>query len=723
MRLYTSGMDQLDRAVEPVAGQEEPARDTGKSDVDRLTHECDRLRGQIAALRRHIRSQQRRRAAAEGQLTATRRELAVVRQQLRVVLDSTMWRALHPLRRLGARLPPSARRLSRGALKLAWWTLSLQLWRKLREPTVVEEPVPPEDIDGYGAWVELYDTIDDDDRSAMDAEIGNMETKPLISVVMPVYETPERYLREAIESVRAQRYPNWELCIADDASPSPHVRAMLEEYRVADARIKVCFRDENGHISACTNSALALATGDYVALLDADDLLPEHALYVVASAVAEKPELDLLFSDEDKIDVEGRRFDPYFKSDWNPDLMLGQNMFSHLGVYRRSLIEAIGGCRLGYEGSQDHDLVLRASARTAPGRIRHLPYILYHWRAVPGSTAVTVENKNYAVEAARRAIGDYLAEQGIAATVGPSSALGYQRVRYPLPAEPPPVSLIIPLGAPLQIVRTCISGLLDRTDYRALELVLLVNCGTGRDVRAYLGDLSGDPRITIVTDDAPSFSFSRLCNLGVARAKGEIIGLVNDDIEVMASDWLGEMVSHALRSAVGAVGAMLRYPDGRIQHAGVVGGLGGVAGHAHIGRPQGDHGYFGRAALTQNLSAVTGACLVMRKSLYQEVAGLDETNLSIAFNDIDLCLRLRERGYLIVWTPYAELIHHESASRGSDFAPAEIARFRRECAYMERRWGDVLADDPYYNPNHSLELPGFRLAFPPRVEKPWQVFS
>jgi O-antigen biosynthesis protein len=714
-------VDQVDQPIERAPAKEEPVEAEG--DVDQLNRECERLRRQVAALRKQARAQQRRRAAAEAQLVAALKELDRVRWQYRAILASTMWQTLHPLRTLGDRLPPNVRRLSRGALKLAWWTLSFQLWRKLHEPTVVDEPAPPEDIEGYGAWVELYDTISDDDRSAMDAEIGNMARRPLISVMMPVYETPESYLREAIESVRAQRYPNWELCIADDASSSPHIRAVLDEYRAIDPRIKVCFRDENGHISACTNSALALATGDYIALLDADDLLPEHALYVVAAAIAEEPELDLLFSDEDKIDTEGRRFDPYFKSDWNPDLMLGQNMFSHLGVFRRSLVEAIGGCRLGYEGSQDHDLVLRASARTIPERIRHLPYILYHWRAVPGSTAVTVENKNYAVEAARRAIGDYLAEQGTAATVGPSSAPGYHRVHYPLPQMPPQVSLVIPLGARLEIVRTGLTGLLDRTDYRGLELVLLVNCGTGRDVHAYLEDLSGDSRVTIVTDDAPNFSFSRLCNLGVAWARGEVIGLVNDDIEVIEPNWLGEMVGHALRPSVGAVGALLLYPDERIQHAGVVGGLGGVAGHMHVGLPHGDHGYFGRAALTQNLSAVTGACLVMRKSLYQEAGGLDEANLSIAFNDIDLCLRLRQRGYLIVWTPYARLIHHESASRGSDFAPAEIARFRRECAYMERRWGDVLADDPYYSPNHSLELPGFRLAFPPRVEKPWQVFS
>jgi O-antigen biosynthesis protein len=399
--------------------------------------------------------------------------------------------------------------------------------------------------------------------------------------------------------------------------------------------------------------------------------------------------------------------------------MLGQNMFSHLGVFRRSLIEEIGGCRTGYEGSQDHDLVLRASARTSPARIKHLPYVLYHWRATEGSTAVTVENKDYAIDAARRAIGDFLASQGVSAEVGPSDAPGYHRVHYLLPQPLPLASLIVPVGAALETLEICLSGLLERTDYGALELLVLVNSGTRPETRPYLERLSRDARVTLITDDAPGFNFSRICNRGVARARGEIIGLVNDDIEIIESDWLTEMVSHALRPDVGAVGALLHYPDNRIQHAGVVIGLGGVAGHAHFGRVRGDHSYFGRAALTQNLSAVTGACLVMRKSIYQEIGGLDETNLAIAFNDIDLCLRLREKGYLIVWTPYAELYHHESASRGSDFMPDKIARFRRECAFMERRWSEVMADDPYYNPNHSLELPGFKLSFPPRVAKPW----
>jgi O-antigen biosynthesis protein len=280
----------------------------------------------------------------------------------------------------------------------------------------------------YADWISRYDSLGDDDREAIAVGLRGMANPPLISVIMPVYETPEPYLRAAIESVRQQLYPNWELCIADNASPSPHVRQVLEEFRRTDPRIKICYRSENGHISASSNSALGLAEGQFVALVDSDDILPEHALYVVAASIAAQPDLDLIYSDEDKITIEGRRFDPYFKPDWSPDLLLSQNVFSHLGVYRRRLVEEVGGFRLGYEGSQDYDLVLRASIRTSPDRILHLPYILYHWRAIPSSTAFNADAKPYALQAARKAIADHLAKFGLIADVLPSRHPAFHRV-------------------------------------------------------------------------------------------------------------------------------------------------------------------------------------------------------------------------------------------------------------------------------------------------------
>ncbi|HYZ40734.1 MAG TPA: glycosyltransferase family 2 protein, partial [Stellaceae bacterium] len=541
---------------------------------------------------------------------------------------------------------------------------------------------------------------------------------PVISVLMPVYETPPAYLRAAIESVRAQLYPHWQLCIADDASQSLEVRRILEHYRALDRRIKVCYRNSNGHISAATNTALELAEGRFVALLDHDDVLPEHALFEVAAIIVCDPEIDLIYSDEDKIDDKGRRFAPYFKSGWNPDLLLSQNMFSHLGVYRRSLVESIGGFREGYEGSQDYDLVLRASTLTSPERICHIAHILYHWRAVAGSAALRPDAKDYALIQARRAIADHLRERGIEAEVGPGLCTNFHRVRYSLPNSAPRVSIIIPTRDRVNLLERCVAGILHHTDYPDTEILIVDNQSKEPETLAYLTKLAGDPRVRILSYDR-AFNYSAINNLAASEATGSLLCLLNNDIEVIAPDWLTEMASHAVRPGVGAVGALLYYPDDTIQHAGVITGIGGVAGHAHHRFARGDPGYFGRAALVQDLSAVTAACLVTPTQLYHQLGGLNETELAIAFNDVDLCLRIREAGYRIVWTPHAQLYHHESASRGPDTDPDKIHRFRAEVGYMMRRWGLVLDRDPYYNPNLRLDGAGFGLAFPPRITKPW----
>jgi O-antigen biosynthesis protein len=569
------------------------------------------------------------------------------------------------------------------------------------------------ELRGYRSWIKRYDTLTGDDRRRIADAIARLVDPPLISVIMPVYQTPERYLRAAIEAVCRQLYPHWQLCIADDASPSPHVGAVIEEYRARDRRIAVCCRHENGHISAASNSALALADGDFVALLDHDDVLPEHALYMVAAALAERPDLDLIFSDEDKIDAQGKRFAPYFKSDWNPDLMLSQNAFSHLGVYRRSLVEAVGGFRLAYEGSQDYDLVLRASARTTPERIAHIPHILYHWRAVPGSAAMHADAKTYAIASARRAVADHLAQRGIAATVGPGASPIFHRVRYALPEPAPGVSLIIPTRDRVELLRRCVHGLLSETDYEPVEIIIVDNDSAAAETRAYLSDLSREKRVRVLGYPG-AFNYSAINNFAVAQARYPLIGLLNNDISVIHRDWLREMASHAVRPEIGAVGAKLYYPNDTVQHAGTILGLFGTASHAfrHFGR--GEPGYFGRLVLTQNLSAVTAACMLLRRNVFDEVGGFDAVNLAVAFNDVDLCLRIGERGYRILWTPYAELYHWESASRGSDLARDTVERFGREAKYLAERWPAALARDPCYNSNLSLAAANFSLAFPPR---------
>ncbi|MHB1271859.1 MAG: glycosyltransferase family 2 protein [Rhodanobacter sp.] len=564
---------------------------------------------------------------------------------------------------------------------------------------------------GYTDWVDLFDHLRDDERERLSAYVASLPSQPTISIVMPVYNTPEKWLRRCIDSVRAQTYPHWQLCIADDASPKRHVRSLLKKYAASDPRIKVVFRESNGHISEASNSALQLASGDYIALLDHDDELPPHALHLVSKTLAENPELKLVYSDEDKIDEHGRRFDPYFKPDWNPDLLRSQNYICHLGVYSRALVQAVGGFRKGFEGSQDYDLALRCIEQLKPEEIGHIPHVLYHWRAISGSTALAMGEKNYAAEAGRRALEEHLARTG---RVGAAQVQqGGYRVQYSLPAPQPKVTLIIPTRDRVDLLRMCIGSILAKTDYANYEILIVDNQSTDPETLAYFGEIQHDSRVRVLPYDAP-FNYSLINNFAASRCDGEIVGLVNNDIEVIHADWLSEMVSQAIRSEIGAVGAMLYYPNDTLQHAGVVVGLGGLAGHAYLSQPRGYAGQMWRARLVQNLSAVTAACLLVRRSVFDEVGGLDE-GLQVAFNDVDFCLRIRASGYLNLWTPHAELYHHESASRGYEDTPEKKQRFNREIAFVKRRWGDSLLSDPAYNPNLTLSGHNFELAPEPRV--------
>lgn len=557
------------------------------------------------------------------------------------------------------------------------------------------------------SWIAEYETST---LTPFDADF--VAQRPVvISVVMPVYNTAEGYLRAAIDSVLAQTYPHWELCIADDASTAEHVRPTLAAYAAQYPRIKVVYCEKNGHISAASNAALAVATGNFVALLDHDDVLPPYALYEVAQAIAANPSKSMIYSDEDKITAEGLRLDPYFKSDWNPDLFLSHNLFSHLGVYKKSLIEAIGGFRVGLEGSQDYDLALRCLTKVGHQAVHHIPHVLYHWRIIPGSTAMNPGEKPYALKVAQQAVSDHLASLNVAAEVSVLD-IAMLRVRYALPAVLPKVSMIIPTRNAQALVQQCIESVLAKTLYKNYEILLVDNGSDDAEALSYFKSLADAGTVTLIRDDGV-FNYSRINNAAARLATGDVLCLLNNDIEVISPDWLGEMVSHALRPEIGAIGAKLWYPNDTIQHAGVGLGLGGVAGHFHHLLSKTEHGYFGRASLIQNLSAVTAACLVVRKAVFDEVGGLNETDLTVAFNDVDLCIRIRDAGYRNLYTPYAELYHHESASRGSDEAPEKRARFKKECDYMKNTYGAALQNDPYYNPNLSL-LPGlqFEMAMP-----------
>jgi len=532
---------------------------------------------------------------------------------------------------------------------------------------------------------------------------------------MPVSNADEKWLRRAIESVQGQLYGRWELCIADDRPSRPQVRKVLDEYSDGDARIKIAHRLKTGQMSEASNAALELACGEFAALLDPDDELAPHALYMVAEELNVHPEADLIYSDEDKLDVDGERFDPHFKTDWNPDLLYSMNFVSHLAVYRTSVLKQIGGFRRGLEESQDYDLVLRFMEQVPEDHVRHVPHVLYHARAIPD--AANDERKQPAVEAARNAIRSHLERKG--KTVEVAAAIhGHHRVIYPVPDPAPLVSLIIGTRDRSDLLKQAMDGILQ-TDYAPLEIVLVDNQTTAPESLEYLEKVQRDARIRVVRYDAP-FNFSAINNLGVREARGEVVCLLNNDTKIISPGWLKEMVSHALRPEVGAVGAKLYYANDTIQHAGVIIGIAGVAGHSHKHLARSGVGHAYRTMLLQGCSAVTAACMVMRRSVFLEAGGLDELNLPIAFSDIDLCLRLRARGYRIVWTPYAELYHLESASRGPETTLERSPAFARECAYFRAKWKAQLPCDPYYNPNLTLDAEDFSLAAPPRHARPWE---
>ena len=660
--------------------------------------------------------------------------MASTNQVLAEINESTSWRLTAPVRLVGRQLLrikvvfralPYARAMCGG-----YRSLFKHVWNsykkegisgiKLRIAFSASPGTPPPIIgyveinhNDYTEWVRRYDTLADADRKKIKARISQMTNAPLISVVMPVYNPPLEMLKEAIQSVRNQIYPNWELCIADDASTDRTVHDLLEHYTNLDARIKVVFRKTNGHISAASNSALELVKGEYIALLDNDDILREHSLYCVAQAIVEHADAGLIYSDEDKIDRSGRRYDPYFKPDWNPDLFLSHNMICHLGVYRADLVRKLGGFREGYEGAQDYDLALRCTEQLTPQQIVHIPRVLYHWRSHPGSTAQAGSEKSYAQSAGERALNDHFARIGHAAKAELLD-FGMYRVRYDIPQPAPLVSLIIPTRNGLNLIKQCVDSILNKTVYKNFEILIVDNNSDDPQTLKYLARVINDRRIRVFRDEQP-FNYSALNNSAMLHARGEYLGLINNDIEVITPQWLDEMMSLAIQPGVGAVGSRLWYPNDTLQHGGVITGLGGVAGHSHKHLPKGHPGYFSRAQLIQTLSAVTAACLVIKKSIYKEVGGLDETNLKVAFNDIDFCMSVREAGYRNVWTPYAELYHHESATRGYEDTKEKQLRFQEEVLYMQKRWGETLSGDPAYSPNLTLDREGFSYAWPPRV--------
>lgn len=674
------------------------------AEIVRLT---TNLSEQVATLaQRDVLLEEKERALAElhaslAKKDAAQRELGEahqnLHQQIETIRRSVGYRILERMRRaVNGLAPPGARRRvlfvawSRAfdiVLTEGWGALLrrvLSVWRWPRMIRGARFASPPGSLDEqYQLWLQAHALTSAKIRRIRQ-EAARLSYRPQISIITPVYNTDPAWLRDAIESVRGQLYDNWELCIADDASTKPAVPALLREYQ-GDERIKVTYLEENQGISGASNAALALAGGEFVGFLDNDDELKPDALYHVVKRLNEQPDLDFIYSDEDKRSPDGRLVQPFFKPDWSPDLLLSTNYVPHFAVYRKRIVDEVGGLRSECDFSQDHDLVLRVTERT--DRIGHVALPLYTWRMVPGSAALEAEAKPKSIEAATRALADAMQRRGSEAEIVAGPFANTYRVRYRIRGQPL-VSIIIPTRDRVELLRSCIAKIDEKSRYRNYEILIVDNESRDEKTLDYLKKsrhrcLSYPGR----------FHFAGMMNFAVRQAAGEHVILLNNDTEVIAPEWIEAMLEHSQRPEVAAVGARLLYPDGRVQHEGIIIGLGGGSA-VNV-----DHrGYFGLGQMVRNVSAVTGACLMTRRDLFERLGGFDE-NLRVAFNDVDYCLRARERGYLIVYTPYAVLYHYEAASRGSLHPPEDEL-------YYRRRWGEPgKYCDPYYNPNLSARLP------------------
>lgn len=536
----------------------------------------------------------------------------------------------------------------------------------------------------YRRWVAEHDKPRPEALAAMASAAQTMPDPPLISVVMPVYNPPEPFLRAAIASVQAQAYPHWEMCIADDASPAPHVQAVLAEAAASDPRIRTVRRSRNGHISAASNSALELARGEFVALMDHDDLLPPQALFVVAQHIRAHPETDLFFSDEDKVDGRGRRYGPYFKPGWNPELLLGQNLVSHLGVYRRELLLRLGGLREGLEGSQDWDLALRTVAAVGVERVRHIPAILYHWRQGAEAASFSEGALDRCAAAGRRAVVEHLAQSGLpgASVTAQGDLPGWSRVRHVVPEPQPMASLVLALPAAPAAPESFLS-LLEMAGHAPVELLLTWPGGTA--------PAAADARLRLLPGQAGA-GRAALLNAAAAQARGEVLVLLEPGLAPAGEGWLGELVAQALRPEIGAVGAMLLGPGGRIRHAGyVLDGVTPARSWPELGRAvENDFGYAGHLRLPRDVSAVSGACLAVRKASFEAVGGLAPLP---CWSDLDLCLKLRAAGLRVLWTPFARLRQEEGEERPMDGAAQADA-----LSWLRNRWGERLGEEAFFSP-------------------------
>ncbi len=597
------------------------------------------------------------------------------------------------------------------ALRLPY--LTFRAWRE-RGPRATLSSIADRLVGTERSRFQRWMLTNEPDESALDAQRGASKeqgSRPLISIVTPVFETPVDVLHSTIRSVLEQTYDNWELCIANGSADSTDVRNALETYTRQDPRIKVTHLPRNLGIAGNANAAGALASGDFVGFLDHDDLLAPFALFEVVKAIAGHPAVDVIYSDEDKIGPTGdQRNTPFFKPAFSPDFLEAVNYMPHFLLIRRALGERLGWFRDGFEGAQDYDLILRAVE--AAREIAHIPRILYHWRAWTRSTALAESAKNTAIAAGKRALQEHFRRLGLVGAVEEGPWPTTYRVTRNLPSTPL-VSIIIPNRDHADDLGKCIGSIRQRSTYKHIELVVVENDSREKATRKLYAALQDLPNFRLLPDSTQPFNYSEANNFGAANATGEVLLFLNNDTTVITPGWLERMLENILRPEVGVVGAKLYYPNDTVQHAGVILGIGGFAAHAHYHFPRGSPGYFCRLKLQQNLSAVTGACMMIRKQVFETVGGFDPA-YALALGDVDLCLRILAKGYLAVYTPAAELYHHESRTRGPELGRRREQRFEREIHIFQQRWSTELArGDDYYNPNLSQRRPDFSINMEP----------
>lgn len=667
------------------------------SKLDFFMLKSETLEKELEAAKAALAESQKKCKVLNSSLRESTAQLQKVSHDLHMVTSSRAWKMTAPIRKCGTavrKITPLRRVLKGTKILLTRGPRGLKLWYKQH----VDEKRTAE---GYAI-----------SKKRRQAECKTVFEKDItISVLVPLYNTPEKYLREMIESVQNQTYRNWQLCLAD-GSDAEHgdVETIVKSYVAKDERIVYQKLDENRGISENTNACIEMATGTYIALFDHDDLLHPSALHRVMKVICEK-NADFIYTDEATFinDDPAQIINAHFKADFAIDTLRSYNYICHLSVFTRELLDKVGYFRKECDGSQDYDLILRLTEQA--NTIVHIPELLYFWRGHANSTAQDIQSKPYIVDAAHKALADHLDRCGLKGSVGDSSIPSTYRIRYDIEGNPL-VSIIIANKDEIKTLDTCIQSILTLSTYTNYEIIIVENNSTSPLTFEYYEQLQQEfPQVRVITWK-DKFNYSAINNFGFKEAKGDYVILLNNDVEIITKNWIEEMLMFAQRGDVGAVGAMLYYPDDTIQHAGVIIGIGGVAGHSHKCYERNSYGYMSRATIAQNLSAVTFACVMMRSEVFAAVNGLDEA-FEVAFNDVDMCMRIRKAGFLIVFTPYAELYHYESKSRGMEDTPEKMKRFEGEVHRFRDRWmAELDAGDPYYNPNLTLEREDFTLKRP-----------